>query len=129
MKLLFSIVVFLLSCRFVVGQNPCEINIKQELSKTWKYDDNKKAYFADSKFLSEIDSAYKDCLYGKDTAYISKLFGQHYSIIQNGKYLRIEFPLIPYSDKRFGFFYFSLNEKYQVIKNYFKIIDKGITSN
>lgn len=118
-----------MSCKFIAGEssamNTCENKLKSELQTKWKYDSEKKRYFGDLKFLSQLDSSYHECLIGKDTSYISKLFGQHYSIRSSGKSYRMDFPMIPCDDMKCGSFFFQLNQDYKVEKNYFLLIDRG----
>lgn len=130
MKLLFLVAVFFISCNFVEGQkrSSCERKLKKEISKNWKYDSDKKGYISNEKFLMRLDSTYKECLHERDTSYISKLFGGSYTITQHGKNYTMTYKMISTSDKIFPTFYFTLNEKFQVIRNYFGTLRKGRTT-
>ena len=123
MKLIISILLALIGSKSIEGQNSCENKLKKELTKNWKYDSVKKRYFANHKFLNQLDSVYKDCLHGKDTTYISNLFGQHYLIRPVGKNFQMEYNMFPCDDPICGFFYFVLDEKYKVTIDYSIEID------
>ena len=84
MKLFIFLSVFFLGCKSTEIRKSCKRNLELELSKNWRYDAVKKGYISNSKFLTELDSLYKDCLHGMDTTKIAKLFGNNYVISQRG---------------------------------------------
>lgn len=95
MKILFVLLlqIVLLELACTSQQNICKKNLKNTLAKEWTYDNKQRVYSTNISFLKGIDSTYKDCLIGKDTSFISKMFGTDYLVVetmQNG--LRLEFP-------------------------------------
>ena len=60
--------------------NECDKNLKDAISKNWTYDSQQKFYKTSLEFTKQIDSVYKGCIIGKDSAYISKLFGSDYTV-------------------------------------------------
>ena len=123
MKFLIFISALIICCKPIEGQNSsknsCELNLKQELIKHWSYDSDYKGYIFNEKFLLDLDSLYKDCLHGKDTSYISNLFGEHYKSGKGGGKFYMNFPLKPNSAGKGGTFYFIFNEKYKLEIDYF----------
>lgn len=128
-NIILIITVFFFGCKLMEGQNPsskcCEEKLKEGVNENWKYDSNQQKYISNSKFLAGFDSLYKNCLYGKDTSYIGKVLGTHYTIRPRGKEFILQFPTNLCSAESCGLFYFTLNEKYQFLRNDFILIDKG----
>ena len=58
----------------------CDRNLVDAISKNWTYDSQQKFYKTSLEFTKQVDSVYKDCIIGKDSAYISKLFGSNYTV-------------------------------------------------
>ena len=58
----------------------CDRNLKDALLKNWTYDSQQKFYKTSLEFAKQIDSVYKDCIIGKDSDYISRLFGSDYTV-------------------------------------------------
>ena len=110
---------------FFIGCKTCEKNIRHELTNKWNYDSSKKEYVSDMKFLTQLDSTYKECLYTKDTTYISKLFGTHYSLGKKGDKFMMQFTLVNFSQTEYGVLDFLLSDKYKVEAIYFVGITGG----
>ena len=114
MKVLIPIL-FLL---YVSCSNPCIKNLKQDLAKNWKYDSDKRAYIVNHKFLNELDTNYRACLYGKDTTYITKLFGPYYRIDKGGNgMIMLKYGIkSDYAKYAVASFFFELDEKFRCRK-------------
>jgi hypothetical protein len=80
---------------FPKSTEPCEKKLKKDLKKYWKYDSKKKIYFSDLDFLKSFDSLYKDCLLGKDTTYLKKLFGKTFNYGTTGPISAMDFYFEP----------------------------------
>lgn len=79
MRLTALIFLTLASCKILTGGSSCTESLKKDLVENWKYDSIKDSYWGNPNFFTKLDTNYRSCLYGRDTAYISKLFGKHYS--------------------------------------------------
>ena len=77
--IVFGILLIAFSCssQSKMLNRKCEKQLIKEIEKNWYYNSNGDYYDVDKKFLNDLDSGYFNCIYGKDTAYISKLFGEH----------------------------------------------------
>jgi hypothetical protein len=77
---------FLVGCRNIVPVEDTSFScnqFKDTIKKIWQFDsvENHYKYFSDLGFFDELDrtgNKYRACMEGKDTSYITKLFGNHY---------------------------------------------------
>lgn len=111
---------------YVSYANPCVKNLKEDLEKNWHYDGAKNFYEGNNKFLEKLDTTYKDCIHGKDTAYIAKLFGEHYVFKKQagGKAILQYGTKTDLGEKSVATFYFQLDEKLRCTWIYYMVIDK-----
>lgn len=82
MKITIQLISILILSGCHTQRNLTEMNLKEEVQKNWAYNNEQKFYKASYAFTDRLDSAYQDFLIGKDTSYISKMFGSHYSYEQ-----------------------------------------------
>ena len=77
---LFSFVFSSCESQSRISDNKCEKHLHNEIIKNWVYHSEGNYYVADKKFLNDLDSGVYSCIFGKDTSYVSNLFGKYYSI-------------------------------------------------
>ena len=66
-------------------RDACE-ELEAKMDSVWKYDLIQELYVGNDSFLNEMTlnvNKYRDCLESKDTSYIVKLFGKHFSAESN----------------------------------------------
>lgn len=75
--LLVCFISILICCRTTSN---CSINFKKEAadSSNWYYNFFENHYFANVDFLNRIYNNYNTCLVGKDSTFISSIFGLNY---------------------------------------------------
>jgi hypothetical protein len=83
-------------------KNNCEQRLLNAIGTFWKYDEVSNSVKTEVYFLTELDSEKFNCIIGRDTGYIIKMFGRGYNITyelpprirnKDGFKLAIEYPL------------------------------------
>lgn len=77
-KVFTVIISFLILNGCNTQRNLIERNLKEDVQKNWTYNNELKYNSTNRAFTNKLDSVYKDLLIGKDTSYISGMFGSHY---------------------------------------------------
>ncbi len=75
---LIGIALVLLSCRtsHEAGSILCSTQFKDDIKSNWNFDTVSNSYSTNFKFISSLDSTYKECILGKNKSDIIKLFGE-----------------------------------------------------
>lgn len=82
MRLISAILLIIISCLQIGCKTilNCKTNLEKETSDStnWYYDSVKNHYISNFTFLKHIKDSYKNCLIGKDTIFVSNIFGKNY---------------------------------------------------
>ncbi len=88
---IFTLFYFLSACLTpdIASNSPYCSQVLDSIQKTWKFDDTLGYYTANYKWLVELNNRGNEtttCFIGKDTAYITKIFGRKYEFRNSRKY-------------------------------------------
>ena len=135
--LILSIVMCIVNCCKPPQQSekPCKGKLINDLQLNWQYNSSEQHYTSNNSFMKRLDSLYKSCLLGKDTSFISKTFGCHYSISKktikdlwfNTMEYRLSKPCAGSGNEfHCEFLYFYFDNKHTIIKVRSFILMQGI---
>ncbi|MCX6290369.1 MAG: hypothetical protein NT126_01240 [Bacteroidetes bacterium] len=58
-----------------VAKNKCDERLVRSVGDNWKYNSSEDYYNVNKSFIKDLNSVYRDCINGKDSTFILKVFG------------------------------------------------------